>query len=150
MQTLDPKPFKECLNEAGLGTLVARAQQILAIKTLLQQWLPSELAPHCQVLNIHQGRLVLSGPSAAFITRLRYSTPEILDFLNSQSDLPTIHQVIYKVIPFSSPPIIARPQTKPVLSSATLKLLTEMATNTQHPQLKKSLQKIAAIEKFTA
>lgn len=138
----DPKLLKDCLTGASLGNLVVRAQHILSIHKLLQAELPSMLAPHCQVLNIENGTLVLAGDSAAFVTRLRYLTPEIIDTLNSNDAIPTVNHVICKVIPQTKKNGVSE---KPPLSlsSSTRQLLEQTAGNIKHPQLKKSLTTMA-------
>ncbi len=139
----DPKLLRDCLNESSLGNLVVRAQHIMSIHKVLQIWLPNELAPHCQILNIENGTLTLAGNSAAFVTRLRYLTPELMDVLNSHDALPTIKQIIYKVIPPTIEKTIVSKKAQPFLSSTTLKLLEQTAENINHPQLKKALKNMA-------
>lgn len=99
----DPKPLKDCLTGPSLGRLVTRTRHITAIKKILQNWLPAELAPHCEILNIENGILTLASESAAFVTALRYLMPELIHTLNNTASLPTVKQIVYRVIPSTEP-----------------------------------------------
>ena len=67
--------------DTQLGRLLQRAKQIAELDILVKQYLDKNLAEHCTVCNLKNGRLMIITHSAAFATRLKYEIPSLLERL---------------------------------------------------------------------
>ena len=77
-EPLDPQPLDTWLTSQPLAYLVLKAKQLQTTQAALLTLLPTELAPHCWVMNISQEILVLGVNSPHWATRLRYLAPHLL------------------------------------------------------------------------
>ena len=84
MQTDAPKSITHCLQTGPLGFIVQKANQIAALEKMLQDLLPPEIIPYCQVMNILHQTLILQLDNAAWATRARYLIPNLIDAFSQQ------------------------------------------------------------------
>lgn len=99
---LDPKPLNKLFTANSLAHLVSKARQLTTIDEALQKILPTELAPHCRVMNITQDTLVIGVDNPHWATRLRYLSPNLLKDLQSLiSHLKHLDKIRCKVRPHS-------------------------------------------------
>lgn len=78
-QTDDPKSIIHYFKTGSLKFIVQKANQITTLKKILENLLPSEIIPYCQVMNISYKTLILRLDNAAWATRVRYLIPNLIE-----------------------------------------------------------------------
>jgi len=116
----------EVLSDQGssLGSLLQRAQSLLRLQRLLAGSVDPSLANRFQVANIQRHRLILLAPTAAWATRLRMQTPQLLESAR-QAGYAELREVEIRVSPLVEPPAVQRSQRP--LSAAAEQALEAMA-----------------------
>ena len=109
---------------SSLGAALSHARLLLQLQNLLAGSVDPSLANHFQVANLRQNRLILLTPNAAWSTRLRMETSNLLEILHraGHADVRTIE---IRVAPLIEPPARTR-EVKP-LSAAATQALDSMA-----------------------
>ena len=85
--------------DSQLGKLLERARQIAALNPLVKQYLDANLAKHCQVCNLKNGRLIVITDKAVYATRLKYEIPELLTKLRQLDGFQNLIGIDCKVSP---------------------------------------------------
>lgn len=94
----DPQKVSDLLTEnQSFSFIVQRAQTLMALQRWLNEVLPKELKPYCQVINIHGSRLLVGTISGAHATRLHYLAPELLQSLHFHNQWRYIQSIEAKV-----------------------------------------------------
>lgn len=107
-----------------LGGVLSHARLLLQLQNLLTGSVDPSLANHFQVANLRQNRLILLAPTAAWSTRLRMETPNLLAILH-RAGQAEIREIEIRVAPLIEPPAKTR-KMKP-LSAAATQALDSMA-----------------------
>jgi hypothetical protein len=87
---------------SSLGQLLKQARFLHQLDQLLSGFLPPDLAAQCQVAAVRQNRMVLISPTAAWATRLRMQSIQMLDFLHA-SGHAGIQSIDIRVAPIQRP-----------------------------------------------
>jgi len=109
---------------SSLGAVLSHARLLLQLQNLLTGSVDPSLANQFQVANLRQNRLVLLAPSAAWSTRLRMETPNLLGILH-RAGHADVHDIEIRVAPLIEPP--ARTRDLKPLSAAATQALGSMA-----------------------
>jgi len=109
---------------SSLGGVLTHARLLLRLQNLLAGSVDPSLANHFQVANLRQDRLILLAPSAAWSTRLRMETPNLLGTLHHAGHAD-IRAIEIRVAPLVEPP--APVQAEKPLSAAARQALDSMA-----------------------
>jgi hypothetical protein len=109
---------------SSLGTVLSHARLLLQLQNLLTGSVDPSLSNQFQVANLRQNRLVLLAPSAAWSTRLRMETPNLLGILH-RAGHADVHDIEIRVAPLIEPP--ARTRDLKPLSAAATQALDSMA-----------------------
>jgi len=104
--------------------MLRRAQSLLRLQKVLAGSVDPPLADRFQVANIHRHRLILLAPTAAWATRLRMQTPQLLESAR-QAGHEELREVEIRVSPLVEPPAVQR--TPKPLSAAAEQALEAMA-----------------------
>lgn len=109
--------MKEVVSDAStsLGSLFRHARTLAELDRLLTGFAEPGMAAMFQVANVRQQTLVLITPTAAWATRLRMNTPQMLDFLR-QSGFDQLQTIEIRVAPLSR--VKPRKRTRKKLSPA--------------------------------
>lgn len=101
--------LSEVLSEQGsdLQGIVERARFLLRLQDMIAAAVDPELATRFQVANVRPGRLILLTPSAAWATRLRLHTSQILVVLR-RAGLPDLSDIEVRVAPLTRQPVPVR------------------------------------------
>ena len=75
----DPKSIEQCFQTSSLKLIVQKAKKILTVEKFLNQIMPPEIPPHCQIMNLSQRTLILKLENSAWATRVRYLVPHLLE-----------------------------------------------------------------------
>jgi hypothetical protein len=124
-----------------LRQLVSQVQANTELLQAVRRGLPSPLDRHCHAAHIQDGQLVLFTDSPAWVMRLRFSTPKILEEL--RKTLPNLRGVRVRV-QLPQPPR-QRPRRRPVLTQATRDMLRETAATMDNPGLKAALERLSRL-----
>jgi hypothetical protein len=116
---------------ASFGGLLERASLLLRLEGLLRAMLDPVLAERFRVANLRQNRLVLLAPTAAWATRLRMVTPQLLESLR-QSGYAGIESIDIRVGPLPPDPP-APPGARPLSPAAkeALGLMSRLGTESE-------------------
>lgn len=139
-----PRQFGYYLSdeESHLATLCRHVEFLTGLEKKLQEQLSDPLRSHCKVANISNKTLVLHADSAVWATRLRYCTPEILRFMQTECNLTTLKTIRIKVKP-AAHQHSHKVQEKPLLSAETSDLIRHAANSLTDMDLRNSLHNIA-------
>ena len=102
--------------DSSLGGVLKRAGMLLQLQQLLAGSADPSLATRFQVANIRETRLILLVPPAAWATRLRMQTPQLLQILH-QAGFTKLREIETRVAPLVVQPSAA-PSGKPLSESA--------------------------------
>jgi len=81
---LDPQRIGDCLKQGALQRIVEKAQFLMLLTEHLVAVLEPEFKAHCQVMNIEGSTLTIAAHNAAWATRLRYESRNILVLLKKR------------------------------------------------------------------
>lgn len=137
------QPMSRLLNGRGdLGDLMRMARLIEKAQQHLREQLPAELAEHLFVGGYRDGRLTLITDGAAWLTRLRYEQPRLLELLHQ---LPEFHAIagfrlkVRPIRPARLPPCQLR-----YLSASAGEQISSCAADVDDPALKQALERLAS------
>ena len=127
--------------DAGLGSLIERAQWLDRLDGLLRQSLPTALAGQCRLANVDQDKLVFLVNAPVWKSKLRLHADALLDAA-AAAGLPT-RTLVVKVVPatpFSPGDTAGKP-----LSLAVRESLRTTALSVGDPELRAQLLKLASL-----
>ena len=135
------QPLNDLLSKPGSAQqrLLRKAGQLEKLQLQLHQCLPASLAPHVQLANLRDGRLLLTADSAVWASKLRYLSVDLLQQLNA-AGWPCQH-IDIKVATVYAPPSAIK--IKRVISEPAKRLLLQTAGHIDDPRLAASLEKLA-------
>ena len=131
-----------CTPGSDLVKLVATAENLIALEQKLRSFLPSPLDKHCKVSCLSNHSILLVTDSSVWATKLRFMTPEILNFMKSQCSSARLKSVRISI----RPDIYTRTGQsgrKFTLSTAASIIIKNIANNIHDDELRSSLHKIA-------
>lgn len=144
----DPVTMENLLRDYGnseLRKIVRQAQRLLAMNQILQQCLPENLRPHCQVGQISATDLTILVDSAAWLTHLRFFKPQLIQQLKKQPQCAYIKDVQYRIQP-EQPLDRVKPELKIMrqISAENKEILQSTAELVDSLILKKALIKLSS------
>ena len=78
-QKRDPIHINEITNKGKLGKILNKVQLIQNLNTTLLKILPSNIRPHCQVVNIEGFQMVIGCKNASIANAIYYQQNTIID-----------------------------------------------------------------------
>lgn len=130
------RSIKYCLNQQ-LSDICHHAIQLEQLSNIVLQFLTPELAKHCQVGSFNKGCLVLSASDATWAAQLRYSLPELRDYLRKEAGMYHLSSLKVQIsqLHFSSPSKIPIPRA---LSQKTRDLIIHEGEQCQYKPLQEA------------
>lgn len=125
----------------GLGELVERAGQLARATECLRQRLASPLRDHGRVAGFEAGTVVVQADSAAWASRLRFMTAEVIAAVS-----PVLGRVDRVRVSVASPPPPAPPgprRERPLLGPGPAQTLDRAASSVTDPALREALRRLA-------
>lgn len=113
------------------------------MQSLFDQSLPEDLIGKCQVLEIKAAALWIGTDNAAWATRFRYATPEILPALQQHKVFSDIQTINCMVMPAATGKATQKREVDPIPESAA-KSMRIIANTIADPDLKAALLKLAS------
>ncbi|MBE9560961.1 MAG: DUF721 domain-containing protein [Proteobacteria bacterium] len=142
------------INEQINPEFVIQAKKLAAFSRLLRRVLPPECHGHVEVANIRDQNLMLITDSPVWTTKLRQLSPQILQFIQSNTAgdtnrAPIIHHIQISTryhAPDSGEQqaLNKKNRHKVQISEKTATMLSQSADSIEHQQLKTALLKIAS------
>jgi len=142
------------INEQINPKFVIQAKKLAQFAQLLRRILPAECHGHVEVANIRDQNLMLITDSPVWTTKLRQLSPQILQFIRSNtpddaSRAQIIHHIQISTRYHASDTgkqqaLNKKNQHKLQISEKTAKILSQSADSIEHQQLKSALLKIAS------
>lgn len=127
---------------SALSALLEQAQYLQQLTQALRDSLDTQLAAHVTVANLREQTAVITTDTPAWLTRLRYQAPVILDLLRTLPGLQKLQKVQFKIQPDSlSPP--PPPPRRASLSTTSAHLLKSAAFGTEDPELAEALYRLS-------
>ncbi|PWV82984.1 DUF721 domain-containing protein [Halomonas sp. A11-A] len=137
------QPMTRLLDGHGeLGSLMRMARLIERAQQHLRDQLPPEVAEHLHVGGFRDGRLTLITDRAAWLTRLRYEQPRLLERLHQLPGFEAVTGFTLKVRPVR--PVKAPLRQVRHLPARAADELASCAEDVVDPRLKAALQRLAA------
>ncbi|NOX08966.1 MAG: DUF721 domain-containing protein [Gammaproteobacteria bacterium] len=126
-----------------LKQLQRQIKQSDNLTDLLHEIIPFAMHQHCQAGILHDKLLVIITNSAAWATRLRYLTPQIIQHMKKRYRAP-INKIQVKIRPQAKEPQKPTRQAT-TLSKENAELLKKTANSIQDPELAEALLKLSRL-----
>jgi Uncharacterized protein conserved in bacteria len=136
-----PRSLQLLLGTGTTARLLEHVRHLQSVNEQLRACIDAEAASHIQVADLSVDRLLIHADSAAWATRLRYLTPQILRCLQQTPSLMTLHRIDIRVSPLAQPPV--RTLHPVVLSRTSAVVLETAAADLSDPALRDALQRLA-------
>ena len=127
--------------DTGLGHLLAHARDIDRLDRKLESIIDPALSPHCQVAEFRNHCLILVCSSAAFATRIRMISQQLLDTFREEGE-PGIDRIEIRIAPVNRPQPDVRKRRS--LSSAAVQALGRFASDSGDADIQAIFEKIHA------
>ena len=137
--TMHPLKKLTATNSNCIVQLLTRVREIEKLTREITIILPNYLMSHCQVANIRGNILILQTESSAWVLRLRYEGPRILEYLK-QHGWPELNEVRIRV---GSPRLPPPPVKRAVMSAKTIELLHSVAQDCSDPEFRAAWERLA-------
>ncbi|HEY5701898.1 MAG TPA: DUF721 domain-containing protein [Gammaproteobacteria bacterium] len=133
-------------DKSALADLLQHIRRLQALDRELSTCLGQPLSGHCCIANITDDMLVLHADTSAWAAKIRYLTPNILEHIRRECQLPSLKSVRIRVLPKQSEP---QKQKSPVpgITARTSSFLEQAAVSTSDPELRTRFLKLAKLNK---
>ena len=116
-------------NDSFISNVLQKTEQLKLLNEMLQRQIDVDIREFCQAANFHQGILVIIVPNGSVATRLRFSTPDLINRLRKEEKLYNLGNIEIKI---SQPPSSRKKLRKSkVLSSCANESLAAMKKSLQ-------------------
>ena len=133
--------------DGDVASLITRARLLARYSKWLASVLPVPLGEHAVVADIQGNKLVIGVDNAAWATKIRFLTPDLIEKLTSKfKELKYIEQIITHVMPLqlATPDNTKVAVEKPHLSQQNAALIQSLAETIDDPNLKEALLRLAS------
>jgi len=137
-----PRPLKHLFGSGPVQQLFAQARHLKQLSADVCSCVEPDMVAHTTVAAEHDHSLVLLADSAAWATRLRYQTPQLLRCLTQFPHLKHLQRIEVKVAPITTP-IAAPTQHGHPLSHASAELIEAHAESISYLPLRAALMQLA-------
>ncbi|OGT98734.1 MAG: hypothetical protein A2298_04880 [Gammaproteobacteria bacterium RIFOXYB2_FULL_38_6] len=137
-----PLPAKDCLNQQSLQFIVQKAKRIYALNQKIQDFLPTELASHCWIINYSDDVITIGIDEAEWIASLKNNEQDLLEKLRFHANLAQVKKVqcIVRPVHFKEANAADEKSAAPLLFPKQHRsLLQAIAEAVTDPALKKAL-----------
>ena len=127
-----------------LQPLMDKAQQIIALDSLVKQYLASNLQSYCRVINFRVGTLVIGADNASIATHLKFTSQHLLSELRKHPEFSGIRSIQVVVERTTHHKKHDHAHHKAHLSNATSLFLLQQSQQCQDPRMAKILRCLAS------
>lgn len=137
------QPIARLLDKSGdIGQLMRQSRLIDQAQRHLRAHLPEEMRDHIFVGGFKEARLTLISSQASWLTWLRFEQRRLLTLLHQLPGFEAVGGFTFKVRPVR--PVEAPLRNTRQLSFNAGKTLTDCASDTRNPALRKALERLAS------
>ncbi|WP_026106206.1 DUF721 domain-containing protein [Vreelandella jeotgali] len=137
------QPVGQLLRPNGqVGRLMRQSRLIEQAQQQLRASLPGEMRDHVFVGGFSDGKLTLICNRAVLVTWLRFEQAHLLELLHRLPGFEGVTGLTFKVRPVN--PVKPPPRYTRTLPHAAGKALSDCASDTADPELKKALKRLAS------
>lgn len=139
------KPVSTLLSVPGnnLQSLLKRAQYLQRLTCVLQEQIDPLLSEHITVANLRDSTAIIVTDSPAWLSKIRYLAPIILEVLKVQPGLSNLSNIEFKVQP-SGDPMTATHESRQInLSTNSSRVLESAASGISDPELADALRRLS-------
>ena len=129
-------------SDKNLGDILKKSMALVALNRIITEQVDPDLAKHCSVINIHQGRLTIACESAEWLTLLRFESPALLQKLRRIKKLEHIASIRFKIIQREYGKN-QKQKNRTVLSRLSAEHIRTFADQTTDPRLKEIFYALA-------
>lgn len=124
--------------------MLERAHYLQSLTRLLQNSLDPTFTQHIIVANLHHDTAIVAADTPAWLSKIRYLGPIILDLLRQQPGLSRLNKVQFKVQPRDDNHAVSQVR-RATLSSASSRILESAASGICDPELASALRKLSRL-----
>lgn len=123
--------------------LIRAAERHGDITKKIQSYLPADFAKHCEFGSIRGSSIILFADSAAWATRLRFHSSDLLRYINSEYKY-SLCSIKFKIMPIRGKR--KKPKPEPFhIDSSNIESIRQLASAVKHEGLSDALIRLAAI-----
>ncbi len=123
--------------------LIRAAERHGDITKKIQSYLPADFAEHCEFGSIRGSSIILFADSAAWATRLRFHSSDLLRYINNEYKY-SLSSIKFKVMPLRGKR--KKPKPKPFhIDRSNIESIRQLASTVKHQGLSDALVRLAAI-----
>lgn len=123
--------------------LIRAAERHGDITKKIQSYLPTDFAEHCEFGSIRGSSIILFADSAAWATRLRFHSSDLLRYINNEYKY-SLSSIKFKVMPLRGKR--KKPKPKPFhIDSSNIDSIRQLSSTVKHQGLSDALVRLAAI-----
>ena len=128
--------------DGKLQSLLERALYFEALSRILREVLDPALAEHITLANLRGDTAIVAADTPAWLTKIRYQAPAILQQLKRQPGLQAINKVQFKVLP-SDQLQTSQPVRRATISPTSAQILESAAEGITDPDLATALRRLS-------
>lgn len=128
--------------DGKLQSLLERALYFEALSRILREILDPALAEHITLANLRSDTAIVAADTPAWLTKIRYQAPAILQQLKRQPGLETINKVQFKVLPLDQPQV-SQSVRRASISPTSAQILESAAEGITDPDLAIALRRLS-------
>lgn len=132
-----------------LCSLMDHLKLLQEFNALLTEYLPPELAKHCQVVKYEKSCLFVMVDNGHWTTQLRFNIPDLMTHLRKTTNLHGLSGIICKTRPQQVIGKTSKPKVKTItfMSPETATDIMEIAKSIKDEKIRKILERIAGRSK---
>lgn len=130
-------------SDSHLQSLLERAQYLQSLTRVLREHIDPVLSDHITVVNIRRDSAIVAADSPAWLSKIRYLSPVILQILQEQAGLMSINNIQFKVQPSADSETRTQVSRHATLSASSSKILESAASGARDPKLAEVLQRLS-------
>lgn len=129
--------------DSNLGALLERAQYLQNLTRILREKIDPVFAEHISVTNLRADTAIIAADSPAWLSKIRYLAPVILQMLKQESGLERLSNIQFKVQPPGDSMTQAHESRQINLSTSTSEVLESAAAGISDPELADALRRLS-------
>jgi len=83
--------------DSFISKVLQKTAQLTQLNAMLQRHVDADIREFCQAANFQQGMLVILVPNGSVATRLRFSTPDLINRLRKEEKLYNLGNIEIKI-----------------------------------------------------
>ena len=137
------KPVSSVLSASGsnLESLLERAQYLKNLTLLLRENIDPAISTHIVVANLRGDTAIVAADSPAWLSKIRYLAPVILQLLKQEPGLGNLNKIQFRVLQTDNPQ--THELRKVNLSASSSEVLESAASGIHDPELADALRRLS-------